>query len=143
MPVFESRGRIVNMNLSAVLLRSSNSTQLHDHHCTDLVRITTMYHHSCVDRCSIAAHAIFVIQPSVKTSTLVSISLQVNPNARYHNVYLSFFFGRSWLVWPHFFFLQLVARGGRRAYLQRKYPGRGVQSGENVRSTFGISSCRS
>ncbi len=30
-------------------------------------------------------------------------------------VYLSFFLGRSWLVWPHLRFLQLVARGGRRA----------------------------
>ena len=30
-------------------------------------------------------------------------------------IYLSFFFGRSWFVCPHFFFLQLVARGGRRA----------------------------
>jgi len=29
--------------------------------------------------------------------------------------YLSFFFTRSWFEWPHFFFLQLVARGGRRA----------------------------
>jgi hypothetical protein len=31
--------------------------------------------------------------------------------------YLSFFLGRSWLVWPHFFFRQLVARGGKRAYI--------------------------
>lgn len=30
--------------------------------------------------------------------------------------HFSFFFGRNWLVWPHFFFLQLVARGGRRAW---------------------------
>lgn len=30
-------------------------------------------------------------------------------------LYLSFFFGRSWFVWPHFFFRQFVARGGRRA----------------------------
>lgn len=30
-------------------------------------------------------------------------------------VYFSFFLGRSWLVCPHLRFLQLVARGGRRA----------------------------
>ena len=30
-------------------------------------------------------------------------------------VYLSFFLGRSWLVWPHFFLRQLTARGCRRA----------------------------
>jgi hypothetical protein len=30
-------------------------------------------------------------------------------------VYLSFFLGRSWLVWPHLRLRQLVARGGRRA----------------------------
>ena len=30
-------------------------------------------------------------------------------------VYFSFFLGRSWLVCPHFRFLQLVARGGSRA----------------------------
>lgn len=30
-------------------------------------------------------------------------------------VYLSFFFGRSWLLWPHFRLRQLLARGGRRA----------------------------
>ncbi|KAI1113795.1 hypothetical protein F5Y14DRAFT_416612 [Nemania sp. NC0429] len=30
-------------------------------------------------------------------------------------VYFSFFLGRSWLVWPHFFLRQFVARGGRRA----------------------------
>ena len=35
--------------------------------------------------------------------------------ARAHAIYLSFFFGRSWLVWPHFFLRQLTARGGRRA----------------------------
>lgn len=29
--------------------------------------------------------------------------------------YLIFFFGRSWLLCPHFFFRQLVARGCRRA----------------------------
>ena len=29
--------------------------------------------------------------------------------------YLSFFLGRNWLVWPHFFLRQLVARGGNRA----------------------------
>lgn len=32
------------------------------------------------------------------------------------NLYLSFFFGRSWFVWPHLRFRQLVALGGRRAY---------------------------
>jgi len=31
-------------------------------------------------------------------------------------VYLSFFLGRSWLVWPHLRLRQLVARGGRRAW---------------------------
>lgn len=31
------------------------------------------------------------------------------------SIYLSFFLGRSWLVWPHFRLRQLVARGGRRA----------------------------
>jgi hypothetical protein len=30
-------------------------------------------------------------------------------------VYFNFFLGRSWLVWPHFFFLQFLARGCRRA----------------------------
>lgn len=30
-------------------------------------------------------------------------------------IYFSFFFGLNWLVCPHFFFLQLVARGGSRA----------------------------
>ena len=29
--------------------------------------------------------------------------------------HLIFFLGRSWLVWPHFFLRQLVARGCRRA----------------------------
>ena len=31
------------------------------------------------------------------------------------NAYFSFFFMRSWLLWPHFFFLQLTALMGRRA----------------------------
>ena len=31
------------------------------------------------------------------------------------NAYFSFFFGRSWLVWPQIFLRQLVARTGRRA----------------------------
>jgi len=30
-------------------------------------------------------------------------------------IYFSFFLGRSWLEWPHFFLRQLIARGGRRA----------------------------
>jgi hypothetical protein len=30
-------------------------------------------------------------------------------------IYLSFFLGRSWLVCPHFFFRQLVERGGSLA----------------------------
>jgi hypothetical protein len=30
-------------------------------------------------------------------------------------VYLSFFLGRSWLLWPHFFLRQFLARGCRRA----------------------------
>ena len=30
-------------------------------------------------------------------------------------LYLSFFLMRRWLVWPHFFFRQFLARGGRRA----------------------------
>ena len=30
-------------------------------------------------------------------------------------IYLSFFLGRSWLVCPHFFFRQLLARTGSRA----------------------------
>ena len=29
--------------------------------------------------------------------------------------YFSFFLGRSWLLWPHFFLRQLTARGCRRA----------------------------
>ena len=37
-------------------------------------------------------------------------------------VYLSFFLGRSWLVWPHLRFLQLVARGGRRAWRCVSHP---------------------
>lgn len=32
-----------------------------------------------------------------------------------HPVYFSFFLGRSWLVWPHFFLRQFLARGGSRA----------------------------
>ena len=30
-------------------------------------------------------------------------------------LYLSFFFGRSWLLWPQIFLRQLTARGGKRA----------------------------
>ena len=30
-------------------------------------------------------------------------------------VYFSFFFGRSWLLWPQIFLRQLTARGGKRA----------------------------
>lgn len=33
-------------------------------------------------------------------------------------VYFSFFLGRSWLVCPHFFLRQLVALGGRRAFIR-------------------------
>ena len=38
-----------------------------------------------------------------------------DPTASRAYLYLSFFLGLSWLVWPHFFLRQLVARGGRRA----------------------------
>lgn len=34
---------------------------------------------------------------------------------RRHPVYFSFFLGRSWLVCPHFFLRQFLARGGSRA----------------------------
>ena len=34
---------------------------------------------------------------------------------RHRSIYFNFFFGRSWLVWPHFFLRQFLARGGRRA----------------------------
>ena len=37
------------------------------------------------------------------------------PRAALRPLYLSFFLTRSWLVCPHFFLRQLVARGGRRA----------------------------
>lgn len=40
-------------------------------------------------------------------------SLQSINNKRY--IYFNFFFGRSWLVLPHFFLRQLVARGGSLA----------------------------
>lgn len=33
------------------------------------------------------------------------------------SIYFSFFLGRSWLVCPHFFLRQLVALGGRRAFI--------------------------
>ena len=61
-------------------------------------------------------------------------------------VYLSFFFGRSWFVWPHLRLRQLVARGGRRACetLSAHLPRYSrLQTGPNVRSTCGRSSCRS
>ena len=35
--------------------------------------------------------------------------------APFSNAYFSFFFGRSCVVWPHFFLRQFLARGGRRA----------------------------
>lgn len=40
---------------------------------------------------------------------------QAQSNSIAHNHYLSFFLGRSWLLCPHFFLRQFVARGGRRA----------------------------
>ena len=55
-------------------------------------------------------------QKLFETRTLKRSSPPISsPPAQYLLLYFNFFLGRSWLVWPHFFFLQLVARGGRRA----------------------------
>lgn len=60
-------------------------------------------------------------------------------------VYLSFFLGRSWLVWPHERLRQLVARGGRRAWgkLSAITAGTGQETRGDSRSTCGKSACRS
>ena len=50
-----------------------------------------------------------------QTPALESAPQHTEHNTEKRVVYLSFFLGRSWLVWPHFFLRQLVARGGRRA----------------------------
>lgn len=85
--------------------------------------------------------------PPKKAPTFLSSS--VEPCAsRKRIVYFSFFLGRSWLVWPHFFLRQLVARGGRRACRGKhvRDPGPGEVRdwcGDNLRSTCGRWPCRS
>ena len=41
--------------------------------------------------------------------------LEHRENKKKEVFYFNFFFGRSWLVWPHFFLRQLMALGGSRA----------------------------
>lgn len=55
------------------------------------------------------------VSRSSHTPDLDSVPQHTEHNTDKRVVYLSFFLGRSWLVWPHFFLRQLVARGGRRA----------------------------
>ena len=43
------------------------------------------------------------------------LNSELNQNLLSFNIYFNFFFGRNWLVCPHFFLRQFLARGGRRA----------------------------
>jgi hypothetical protein len=81
--------------------------------------------HAYLDHCSIACSCYCdkYSQPCLQRNhpplTILSFhSLPISQTPNERTVYFSFFFGRSWLVWPHFFFLQLVARGGRRACIE-------------------------
>lgn len=68
--------------------------------------------HSFIDRTIRSYHAYTLSSPSISPPPVTSTTRIHHPR----NIYLSFFFGLNWLVCPHFFFRQLVARGGRRAY---------------------------
>jgi len=81
------------------------------HHCA--------YHfhksYSVLDRSSIACSGYCLKYSQSSTATTSHSSPAPAKRQTERIIYFSFFFGRNWLVWPHFFFLQLVARGGRRA----------------------------
>lgn len=54
---------------------------------------------------------------AIRQHSPASFTVSPPPFSREH--YFNFFLGLNWFVCPHFFFRQLVARGGRRAYVRR------------------------
>jgi hypothetical protein len=119
-PLFSIPGYLLRWE-GAYFSLMNMKTPLFTHCAQSRFKIPTKASHACLDHCSIACsycdkYSQSCLQrnhPPLTSLSFHSLPISQTPNER--TIYFSFFFGRSWLVWPHFFFLQLVARGGRRA----------------------------
>jgi len=101
-------GSLCHCNSSSIRILLNHT---HISHQTVSTNALSMFH--CVSCYVIVQNTTQPCKETIHSVSPQSVKSTQTPSSRI--VHFSFFFGRSWLVCPHFFFLQLVARGGRRA----------------------------